>query len=84
MLLHKVTVFDKIGVAEVEVDEEGQAKPSILGVRWVNPETLETISVRGGKRTGPKGEILQEVKPTVDMGPFAMGGRGEAAGKAEA
>jgi len=72
MSLRKVTVFDKSGIAQVAVDEEGQAKPSILGVRWVNPATFETIRVRGGKRTGPKGELLQEIEPTTDLSPFAI------------
>jgi hypothetical protein len=83
MALRKVTVFDREGVAEVPVDEEGQAKPCVFGVRWLNPATFETISVRGGKRTGPKGETLEEVKPTVDVGPFAIDRRDEGAGKGE-
>lgn len=82
-MLRKITVFDREGVGQVAVDEEGQAKPCVLGVRWVNPATFETIRVRGGKRTGPKGEILQEVKPTADLGPFAIKGLGEGAGKGE-
>jgi len=71
MALSKVTVFDRTGVAQVAVDEEGQAKPCVLGVRWVNPVTFETIRVRGGKRTGPAGEVLQELSPTIDLSPFA-------------
>lgn len=71
MALRKVTVFDRTGVAQVAVAEEGQAKPCVLGVRWVNPVTFETIRVRGGRRTGPAGEVLQEVSPTIDMSPFA-------------
>ena len=65
MALRKVTYFDYDGPALQPVDEEGQAKPAVLGVRYVNPDTLETIHVRGGKRTGPKGETLAEVPPTV-------------------
>jgi hypothetical protein len=72
MGLRKVTLYDKRGTAVVGVDEDGQAKPCVLGVRWVNPDTFETIRVVGGKRTGPKGEILQEVPPTLDTSPFAI------------
>jgi hypothetical protein len=72
MSLRKVTLFDHEGVAEVPVDEEGQAKPCVLGVRWVNPTTFETIRVRGGKRTDPKGEVLEELKPTTDLSPFGI------------
>ena len=67
MALRKVTVFDKLGSAIEPTDEEGQAKPAVLGVRWLNPDTFETIKVRGGKRTGPRGELLEEVKPTIPV-----------------
>jgi hypothetical protein len=70
MGLRKVTLFDKEGTTLEPVDEEGQAKPCVLGIRWVNPDTFETIRVRGGKRTGPKGELLKEIRPTVDLSPF--------------
>jgi hypothetical protein len=72
MSLRKVTLFDKEGTTLVPVDEDGQAKPAVLGVRWVNPDTFETIRVRGGKCTGPKNEVLAEVPPTRDMSPFAI------------
>jgi hypothetical protein len=65
-------MFDKEGPALVPVEEDGQAKPAVLGVRWVNPDTFETIRVRGGKRTGPKNEVLMEVPPTLDTSPFAI------------
>jgi hypothetical protein len=78
MALRKVTLFDHDGPAIEPVDEEGQAKPAVLGVRWVNPDTFETIRVRGGHRTGPKGEVLQEIKPTRDVSPFAIEGLGKA------
>lgn len=65
MALRKVTLFDHQGQGFEPVDEEGQAKPAVLGVRWVNPDTLETIYLRGGKRTGPKGEVLTELPPTL-------------------
>ena len=70
MALRKVTLFDKEGTTLEPVDEEGQAKPCVLGIRWVNSDTFETIRVRGGKRTGPKGELLKEIRPTVDLSPF--------------
>jgi hypothetical protein len=67
MALRKVTLFDAQGPAEKPVDEMGQAKPCVLGTRWVNPTTFETIRVRGGRRTGPRGETLEEIKPTLDL-----------------
>ncbi len=70
MALRKVTIFDNEGATLEPVDEEGQAKPCVLGIRWVNPDTFETIRVRGGKRTGPRGETLKEIRPTVDVSPF--------------
>jgi hypothetical protein len=72
MALRKVTFFDKAGTTLVPVDEEGQAKPAVMGVRWVNQDTFETIRVVGGKRTGPKNEVLMEVPPTPDTGAFAV------------
>ncbi len=41
-----------------EIDEEGQAKPCVYGVPWVNDDTLRTLAKHGGTRTGPKGEPL--------------------------
>lgn len=61
MALRKVTFFDHEGLGLIADDDDGQAKPCALGVRWVNPDTLETIALRGGKRTGPKGETLKEI-----------------------
>lgn len=72
MALRKVTFFSKPGPAEVPVDEDGQAKPCVLGVRYVNPDTFETIRVRGGKRTGRHNEVLEEIPATLDTGPFAI------------
>src|SRR6516162_5915229 len=72
MSLRKVTLFDKEGSAVEPTDEDGQAKPAVLGVRWVNPDTFETIRVRGGKRTGPKNEVIEEIPPTLDLSPFAI------------
>jgi hypothetical protein len=72
MGLRKVEIFDKEGPTIVPVDEEGQAKPCVLGVRWVNPDTFETIRARGGHRTGPKNEVLLEVPPTTDLSSFAI------------
>lgn len=78
MGLRKVTLFDKDGVAIVPVDEDGQAKPCVLGVRWVNPDTFETIRARGGIRTGPKNEVLEKVEPTLDLSPFEIDNLGKA------
>ncbi len=78
MALRKVTLFDQEGPTLVPVDEEGQAKPAVLGVRWVNPDTFETIRARGGVRTGPKNEVLLEVPPTTDLSAFAIEHLGEA------
>ena len=72
MSLRKVTLFDKQGTTLVPVDEDGQAKPAVMGVRWVNSDTFETIRVRGGKRTGPRNEVLMEVPATPDTGAFAI------------
>ena len=72
MGLRKVTMFDKAGTTLVPTDEDGQAKPAVMGVRWVNQDTFETIRVVGGKRTGPKSEVLMEVPPTPDTGAFAV------------
>ncbi len=81
MSLRKVTFFDHEGPALELDDEEGQAKPCVLGVRWVNPTTFETIRARGGKRTGPKGEVLEEIKPTADLSPFFDEDLGQALSK---
>jgi hypothetical protein len=77
MGLRKVTLFDKSGTAVVPVDEDGQAKPCVMGVRWVNPDTFETIRVVGGKRTDPKGEVVKEIPPTLDLSPFAIDNLGK-------
>jgi hypothetical protein len=82
MALRKVTLFDHPGVAVEPVEEDGQAKPCVLGVRWVNPDTFETIRARGGKRTGPKGELLKEIRPTRDLSPFEIEGLGQTPAKA--
>ena len=68
--LRKVTFFDKPGTQPKIEEEDGQAKPNVYGVRWVNPDTFETIRVRGGARTDPHGEVLQEVDPTLDLSAF--------------
>ncbi len=72
MSLRKVTYFDRKGVAIVPVEEDGQAKPAVLGVRNVNRDTLETIRVRGGNRTGRYSEVLQKIPPTLSTDPFAL------------
>jgi hypothetical protein len=78
MALRKVTLFDHQGLGYEPVDEEGQAKPAVLGVRWVNPDTLETIYLRGGKRTDPKGEVLREVPPTMHLPKVRIQGHSKA------
>ena len=57
MAKRMVTNFSRAGFPSYEqIDEEGQAKPAIQGVRWVNTDTLATIRKHGVLRTGPKGE----------------------------
>ena len=54
-----VTNFQRAGFPSYEmIDEDGQAKPAIYGVHWVNPDTLKTMAKHGGKPTGPKGEPI--------------------------
>jgi hypothetical protein len=55
-----VTNFSRAAFPTHEsIDEDGQAKPCVYGVPWVNPDTLATSRKHGGKRTGPKGEPLE-------------------------
>ena len=57
MAKRMVSHFSRAGFPSYEkVDEDGQAKPCVYGVPWVNPDTLATIAKHGGHRTGPKGE----------------------------
>lgn len=50
-----VTNFSRPGFPSYEeVEEEGQAKPCVLGVAWVNTDTLATIRKHGGRRPGRK------------------------------
>ena len=57
MAKRMVTNFSRAGYPSYErIDEEGQAKPAIYGVPWVNPDTVATIKKHGGARTGPRGE----------------------------
>jgi hypothetical protein len=78
MALKKVTYFDKPGEIPYPETDDDQAKPNVYGVRWVNPETFETIRVRGGARTGPHGEVLQKIDPTLDLSSFANQDRNRA------
>ena len=56
-----VTNFQRVGYPSYEeIEEDGQAKPAIYGVHWVNPDTLKTLDKHGGKPTGPKGEPLDD------------------------
>jgi len=74
MSLRKVTFFDREGRAFQNVDEDGQAKPAVFGVRWVNDDTLETIRVRGGERTDRYGKPIEKISPTTSKSPFYAGG----------
>jgi hypothetical protein len=57
MAKRMVSHFSRAGFPSYEkVDEDGQAKPCVYGVPWVNEDTLKTLVKHGGKRTGPKGE----------------------------
>jgi hypothetical protein len=59
-----VTNFSRAGFPSYEqIDEEGQAKPCVYGVPWVNPDTIETIRRHGGQRTDPKGNSLPSPSP---------------------
>jgi len=59
MAKRMVTNFSREGFPSYEeIDEEGQAKPAVYGVPWVNPDTLETIAKHGERRTDAKGEPL--------------------------
>jgi hypothetical protein len=73
MALRKVTFFDHPGQALESVEDDGQARPCVFGVRWVNPDTFETIRARGGRRTGPNGETIMEIAPTSHLGAFEPG-----------
>jgi hypothetical protein len=56
-----VTHFSLAGFPSYqEINEDGQAKPCVYGVAWVNPDTLATSRRHGGKRSGPKGEPIEE------------------------
>ena len=56
--------FSKAGFPQYEeVEEEGMAKPCAMGIPWVNIDTLETLARRHIRRTGPKGEVLEERNP---------------------
>jgi hypothetical protein len=51
--------FAKAGFPQYdEVEEEGMAKPCAMGIPWVNVDTLKTLDRRRIRRTGPKGEPL--------------------------
>ena len=42
-----------------QVDENGTPQPCVMGQPWVNPDTLKTIRQRGGERTDPRGNPLE-------------------------
>jgi hypothetical protein len=61
MAKRMVSNFARAGFPSYEaIDEDGQAKPCVYGVQWVNPDTLETLRKHGTRRTGPKGEPLPD------------------------
>jgi hypothetical protein len=60
MAKRMVSHFSRAGFPSYEkLDEDGQAKPCVYGVPWVNTDTLATIAKHGGQRSGPKGEPLE-------------------------
>jgi hypothetical protein len=57
----KMVNFAKAGFPHYEeVEEEGMPKPCAMGIPWVNPDTLKTLQHRNIRRTGPKGEPLDD------------------------
>ena len=57
----KMINFARPGASQYEdVEEEGMAKPCAMGIPWVNVDTLQTLERRKIRRTGPKGEPLEE------------------------
>lgn len=64
MAKRMVTNFTRAGFPSYEqIDEEGQAKPCVYGVPWVNPDTIATIRRHGARRTDPKGKPISEPSP---------------------
>ena len=64
MAKRMVSNFSRAGYpSHQEIDDDGQAKPCVQGVAWVNPDTLRTIARHGGERTGPKGEPFSGTAP---------------------
>ncbi len=64
MAKRMVSNFSRTGYPSYEqIDDDGQAKPCVQGVSWVNPNTLRTVARHGGVRTGPKGEPFAGVAP---------------------
>lgn len=54
-----VTNFQRSGFPSYEeIEEDGQAKPCVYGVHWVNPDTLKTLQKHGGRPTDPKGQPI--------------------------
>jgi hypothetical protein len=55
-----VSNFSRSGFpSSEEIDEDGQAKPCVYGVPWVNEDTLATLEKHGHQRTGPRGEAIE-------------------------
>lgn len=62
----KMISFSRGGFSQYEdVEEEGMPKPCAMGIPWVNPDTLKTLERRNIRRTGPKGELLEEETPSA-------------------
>lgn len=61
MAKRMVTHFSRAGFPSYEeLDDDGQAKPCVFGVPWVNEDTLATSRKHGSGRSGPKGEPLAD------------------------
>lgn len=64
MAKRMVSSFSRQGFpSHQQIDDDGQAKPCVLGVPWVNPDTLRTLKRHGGVRTGPRGEPFEGTAP---------------------
>jgi hypothetical protein len=64
MAKRMVTNFSRAGFPSYEqIDEEGQAKPCVYGVPWVNPDTIATIRRHGAQRSDAKGNPIPQATP---------------------
>lgn len=68
MAKRMMTDFQRRGFPQfIPEEEEGMAKPCVVGIEWVNPYSLRTIQERKIQRTGPWGEPL----PKDSRGPVS-------------